>query len=162
DHLGPRPGARNHGVGRDRGGRQPSEPRRQRRDQDGRQGRARGPPVRLVRPVVRRDRRAPARGRGGRGGVRQCQPAIDAEARPGARRVFAELRAERGRGGRIRRPAGQEGAGRHGRGGEGAGPRDGGAAAAGRGDRGRGRGGRARGGDHARAPSGVCAQSCRL
>ena len=66
-----------------------------------------------------------ARRRGGRGSVRQQEPAVDAEARPGARR---RADARRGRAGiagrRICHAAGQEGGGRHRGRRKGAGPGD--------------------------------------
>src|SRR3546814_6176062 len=87
-----------------------------------------------------------------RSSVRQRQPAIDAEARPGARRGAVRGGARRARCRRICRATGQEGGGRRRRRRKGAGPRDGRAAVAGRDNRRRRRGRRGRGRDLPRPP----------
>ena len=97
----PRPRARNHRLGADRGRWQSPQPCRQRPDQDRPADAVAAAPRAPRGPARRADRRASARRRRGRGSVRQPEPAIDAQARPGARRRLDVRGARRNRGRRI-------------------------------------------------------------
>ena len=153
----PRPGARHDRLGPDRCRGEPPVAPRQRPPQDQKR-RAAARAARRPRPPARSiDRRASARKRRGRGSVRQQEPAVDAQARPGARRCHNDCGSLRYFGRRICSPAGQESGGRQRQCRKGAGPRDGRAAAPKRGDRRPRRGGRTRRRNHSRPPSGECA-----
>ena len=128
--LGIDPGLRDHRLRGNRQGRPEARLCHQRLHQEQRQGQ----PARAHQDAARRHRRshraAPAAAGGGGEGVRERQSAIDAAARPGARRGDLGAGRRRPAGGGIHGLAGQAGGGRPWQGGQGTGATDGDAPAA--------------------------------